>query len=464
MKKSVVIVAVIICCLLAFIVIKSQNSTPKYPVITGDAIAFTNVNVLPMTRDTVFKNQTVVIKDDRIFEIADSDKINLGKETVIINASGKYLMPGLGEMHGHVPPSNPPPNAPRYITEKYVKNTLFLYTASGVTTVRGMLGWPDQLTLKERVKSKELIGPNLYLAGPSFNGNSIHSTDEAVEKVIQQNQEGWDLLKIHPGLSLQEYDAIVEKAKELGINFGGHIPSDVGIVHAIESGQKSIDHMDGYVAYISNFPDSLKEQKIDEIISLTIENKTWIVPTLALWETIVGAADYDEMQQYDELMYIPDNLVSGYNSWAKRKLESPNTNIAEAKNHAQLRKDILYKMNVRGANILMGTDAPQLYSVPGFSIHREIKLMNEAGMSPFEILYSATNSVGKYFSYKDNFGTITKGARADLILLDGNPVSDLNNLKYISGVMVSGTWMSKYSIDERLKKIANFYAKEKKAN
>lgn len=460
MKKTVVILAVLASCVLAFIVFKSQDNRSLITISSADVIAFTNVNVIPMTRDTVLNNQTVVIKDDRILEIQNFDRISLSEGSTIINGEGKFLIPGLAEMHGHVPPSNPPPNAPRYITKEYVENTLFLYTATGVTTVRGMLGWPDQLQLKEKIESKELNGPHLYLAGPSFNGNSINSPEHAAERVKEQVDEGWDLLKIHPGLSLLEYDALVNTAKELGITYGGHVPSDVGIVHALESGQKSIDHMDGYLAYINSYPDSLKDEKIDEIIELTKESGTWVVPTLALWETIIGAADYDKMQNYDELKYIPRNLESGYNSWAKRKLESPNTNIEEAKKQAELRKKILLKMSENGVNILMGTDAPQLYSVPGFSIYREIKLMSDAGMSPYDILNSATNNVGKYFENKDNFGTITKGFRADLVLLDKNPIDDINNLKAISGVMVGGSWMSKDEINQKLNDITTYYTKE----
>lgn len=461
MKRSVIIAVAISVSLLTYVVFQSQINSSDVQTVSGDVIAFTNVTVLPMSSNAVLENQTVVVAGDNISLIASSEDVDFTDDVTIIDGSGKFLLPGLSEMHGHVPPTNPPSNAPRYMNMEYVENTLFLYTASGVTTVRGMLGWPDQLDLKEKVSSGELIGPNLYLAGPSFNGNSVNSVAEASQRVADQKQEGWDLLKIHPGLTIEEYDAMATKAKEVGITFGGHVPSDVGIIHAIEMGQKTIDHMDGYVAYLDNYSGAELDAKIHELIELTKSNDVWIVPTLGLWETIIGAADYEAMQSYDELKYIPKNLVSGYNSWTKRLLSNPNFNLKNAQERASLRIRLLSEMNRSGVKILMGTDAPQLYSVPGFSFHREFRLMSEAGMTPYEVLVTATKNVGDYFSSTASFGVVEVNKRADLILVDKNPFEDLSNLRQISGVMVSGKWMPKSFIDDKLASIEASYRAEK---
>ncbi len=459
MKKPILF-TIIAAFALAFVVYQSQSGPVQK--ITGEAYAFTNVNVIPMTSEKVLPDQTVVIKGRTITLVAPSKNVELGDDVIEINGEGKYLIPGLAEMHGHVPPTDPPPNAPRYMNMQYVENTLFLYTAAGITTVRGMLGWPNQLELKDKVRNGELIGPNLYLAGPSFNGNSISSPEEAVQKVTAQKEAGWDLLKIHPGLSREEYDAMAIAANDIGITFGGHIPSDVGLTHAIEMGQETIDHIDGYVAYLNSFDEDERKQKMNEIIQITKEKNVWIVPTQALWETILGSADFDAMQKYDELKYIPKNLVSGYNSWAKRKLESPNTNIEKAKEHASLRRDLLSEMNRNGVKILLGTDAPQLYSVPGFSIHREFQHMKQADMTPYEILVSGTRNVGEYFNGKDteSFGVIQNGKRADLILVNKNPLENISNLKDHSGIMVAGRWMSVADINNRLAMIEESYKEE----
>lgn len=416
---------------------------------------FTNVSVIPMDSELILEDQTVVIEGDRIVQVAPSSEVNAASNATIIDGDGKYLMPGLAEMHGHVPPTDPGPDAPDYFDNEYVESTLFLYISAGVTTVRGMLGYENQLELKERVNSGELIGPNLYLAGPSFNGNTISSPEQAAERVREHKEEGWDLLKVHPGLSLEEYDAMAAMAHEVGITFGGHVPADVGVIHAIESGQITIDHVDGYVNYLQQFEGEEMEEKLADVIQLTKEHNVWIIPTMALWETIIGAADYDAMKQYDELKYIPEAVKQNYFDFA----DNPQSGYSSdnPQEHAELRTQILSEMNKAGVKILMGTDAPQLFSVPGISIHRELPHMKAAGMSNYEIIESGTKNVGEYFADWDEFGTIAEGQRADLILLDGNPFEDLSHIKDHSGVMVQGKWYSREMIDEKLAEIEAYY-------
>ena len=426
------------------------------PASNSSITVFTNVNVIPMDTRQVLVDQTVIIDGDQIVDVVPSNEITVPSGAMVIDGTDKYLLPGLAEMHGHVPPTNPGPNAPDYFNEDYVENTLFLYVSAGITTVRGMLGYDDQLSLKDSVDTGAYIGPNLYLAGPSFNGNSISSPDEARERALQQQEEGWDLLKIHPGLTLEEYDAMVDAAKEVGITFGGHVPEDVGIVHAIESGQITIDHVDGYVMYLNQFAGDEMEEKLAEIIQLTKENDVWIVPTMALWETIIGAADYEAMKNYDELKYIPKAVKQNYFNFA----DNPQTGytIGDPQEQSKLRTRILAEMNKAGVKILMGTDAPQLFSVPGFSIHRELPHMQAAGMSNFEILQSGTQYVGDYFSDQDEFGTIRAGQRADLILLNKNPLEDLSAIQDHLGVMVQGKWYSREMIDIKLSDIETYYS------
>ena len=454
--KLILIVALPVFLTSAFI----YNNNSQAPGYSDNAIAFTNVNVLPMTGETVLRNHTVVVDGEEIVLVAPSSNVQLPGDATIIDGSNKYLMPGLAEMHGHVPPTSPSSNAPAYMTMDYVEHTLFLYTAAGITTVRGMLGWENQLELKEKVASGKLIGPNLYLAGPSFNGNSIGSPQQAIDKAKQQKEEGWDLLKIHPGLTLEEYDAMANTANEIGITFGGHVPSEVGLLHAIEMGQLTMDHLDGYVAFLSAFEGEELDQKMEEIIQITIENNVWVVPTQALWETIIGAADYEAMRNYDELKYIPKQLRASYNAFVTNNIDNnPNFDVEQAVDHAELRQRLLGEMNKAGVKILMGTDAPQLFSVPGFSIHRELAIMAEAGMTPYEIIKTGTFNVGKYFSEKDSFGTIAKGQRADLVLVNESPFDDVANIKNLSGVMIRGNWLPKEMIETKLKEIEDYYNK-----
>lgn len=458
MKKVLALLLIPVAALFLFY---SFNSVEVEYTFDGDDLthAFTNVDVIPMTgEEDILRNKTVLIEKGRISSILDDAKIKFGPNTIVIDGTDKYLIPGLAEMHGHVPPTHPPANFPSFYDDDYVESTLFLYVSAGITTVRGMLGYDRQLELKEKVLNREYIGPNLYLAGPSFNGNTVSSPDQAREKVRQQVEEGWDLLKIHPGLSLEEYDAMADEANKLGIRFGGHVPEAVGIERAIYAGQETMDHIDGYVAYLQAFEGAELESKMSEIIQKTKEHGVWIVPTQALWETIIGAADYEAMKNYDELKFIPQAVRNSYNAFVANNIEgNPELDREAAKEHAELRQRLLEEMNKAGVNILMGTDAPQLFSVPGFSIHRELPFMKAAGMSNYEILFSGTKAVGDYFSNEDDFGTIEEGKRADLILMDSNPLESLDAIQNHSGVMVNGLWLSRDKIDEKLAEIEAMY-------
>lgn len=428
--------------------------------VDAQKTAFTNISVISMTGEGTLDNHTVLVEGDLIIKVGPTQDISIDEKTTVIDGSGKYLIPGLSEMHGHVPPTDPPENAPSYYTDQYVEHTLFLYVAAGITTVRGMLGWPNQLELKEKVNSGEMIGPNLYLAGPSFNGNSIDSPPQAIEKVKQQKNEGWDLLKIHPGLTREEYDAMAETANELGIRFGGHVPEAVGIEHAIEMGQETMDHIDGYYRWLQQFEEAEWEDRLEEIVEKTKKAGVWIVPTQALWETIIGAADYNVIKQYDELKYIPQAVRQNYNAYISNNIgDQSKSERQEALKQAEWRQKLLREMNEQDVRILMGTDAPQLFSVPGFSIHRELPFMADAGMTPYEILASGTVNVGSYFSNEDEFGMIAESHRADLLMLNKNPLEDIAHLQNNAGVMVQGRWYSKEKIEKRLDEIEAAYSK-----
>jgi len=412
----------------------------------SETTAFIGVNVVPMTSSVVMKNQTVLVQGDRIVAIGDQKRIRVAAGASRIDGRGKFLMPGLAEMHGHIPP----PTASRATTE----NVLFLYLANGITTVRGMLGHPGQLALRAEAVSGTVASPTLYLAGPSFNDQSIGTPEEAIARVRQQKAEGWDLLKVHPGLTREEYDAMSRTAREVGIPFGGHVPAAVGIEHAIAAGQQTFDHLDGYLEFSGGFEGSVDEAKLALILAKTRQAGAWVVPTMALWEVLINALPLEELKKYPELRYTTPREIEQWSTAYERRKLTPFYKQGDPKQIAANRIALLRAMSRAGVRILMGTDAPQQFSVPGFSLHRELHWMSKAGMSPYEILVSGTRSVGEYFKSSDTFGTIAKGSRADLVLLDSNPLNDVAALSRISGVMARGRWYSRATIDRRLGLIA----------
>lgn len=440
----------IIASLLALLVVATANLTltqsGKESATKAAITAFVNVNLVPMDRERIIERQTVIVRDGRIAEIGPANKIKIPDGASRIDGNGKYLMPGLAEMHGHVPP----PTAPREWTEA----VLFLYVANGITTVRGMLGAPNQLELRDRVNRGEIVSPTLYLAGPSFNGNSVNSPEQAVAMVRQQKQEGWDLLKVHPGLTRDEYDAMAKTAKEVGIRFAGHVPAEVGIIHALEMGQETIDHVDGYIEHLSGDTARVDEAKLADVVRRTKTAGAWIVPTMALWETLIGLTDLNTLEAMPELKYMPPQQVEQWKTAHRNRLSAPNYDRKKAELIATNRMRILRALHEGGVRILLGTDAPQQFSVPGFSIHREMALMVKCGFTPYQIIHSGTKNVGDYFKGKDNFGTIEAGKRADLILVEANPLKDAANIAKRVGVMLRGQWLPESEIQKRLTEIA----------
>ena len=421
-------------------------------VIDDRAILFSNVNVVPMTDQNVIPGMDVLIEGDRISRIGQTGELSVPHGTEVINAEGKYLLPGLAEMHGHVPPvqSDSWP-------ERYLEDVFFLYLAGGVTTVRGMLGHPNQLELREQVNNSSILGPTLYLAGPSFSGGSINSPEQAAERVNQQFEEGWDLLKIHPGLSLEEYTAMAEAANEVGMEFSGHVPAEVGLENAIMLGQRTIDHLDGYIEYIGAMEEPVTKEQLNKAVALTVENDVWVVPTQALWKTLLGAADHDKLMEYDEIKYMPNEVVNGWLNYLNNQQNTFFYRGEHAAVHQENRQKLLKALQDGEANILLGTDAPQIFSVPGLSMKHELTIMEQAGLTPYEILKSGTYNVGVYFREWDNFGIITENNRADLILTNDNPLENLSTIEDHAGVMVRGIWISREAIDKKLKEIEEAY-------
>jgi hypothetical protein len=402
-------------------------------------VVFKDVNVVSMTSPKVAKKMTVVVQNGTIQGIFPAGRA-LPANATVIEAGGKFLMPGLAEMHGHIPPAN--------AAAGLLPDVLFLYLANGITTVRGMLGHPGQLDLRAQQIRGTLKAPNLYLAGPAFNGQTVNSVQDAIDRVRLQRMEGWDLLKVHGGLTRAEYDAMVKTARETGMRFGGHVPEDVGLPHALASGQETFDHMDGYVEVLGGDKGPVDENKLADLVKKSKAANAWIVPTSALWDTLFAVTPLETLKSYEELKFVPQSTVD---TWAKmyeeRKKQLP---PAVSKNVAENRLRIFRALHKGGVKIVMGTDAPQQFSVPGFSLHREMQWMRKAGLTPYEILKTGTVNAGEYFAKQDSFGTVEPGRRADLVLLEANPLEDVANVARISGVMVRGRWYSRADLDEGL--------------
>lgn len=427
--------------------------TSTHPAAQGGQVgqfartmAFVNVSAIPMDSDRVLPNWTVVVGDDKVVSMGPSAAITPPTGATIIDGRGKFLVPGLTEMHGHIPP---PTSSPELI-----ESVLFLYVANGVTTVRGMQGAPGQLVLRERALRNEIVAPTLYLAGPAFSGGNVKTIDEAVARVRAQKAEGWDLLKVQGGLTIETYDAMAKTAKELRIPFAGHVPSAVGVEHALSASQDTIDHIDMYVENLGGESKPLPDAPIRDIVTKTVKSGTAIVPTLYVWETLRGPVTLESRTSLPELQYLPRAQVSQWTQQLSNRLKNPNFNAEAATHYIANRMEVMKSLSDAGARILLGSDAPQQFNVPGFSIYREMSRMVDAGMTPYQVIKSGTANVGAHMVSHGSFGRIAIGHRADFILVNANPLTDLANLEQRTGVMLRGQWLPEAEIQSRLAAIA----------
>lgn len=411
-------------------------------------VAFVNVNAVPMDAERVLEDWTVVIGDDKIVSMGPSSVVRLPEGATTIDGRGKYLMPGLAEMHGHIPP---PATAPPGL----VDSVLFLYVSNGVTTVRGMQGAPGQMELREAAARDEIDAPTLFLAGPSFSGGTVKSPEDAVARVHAQQQEGWDLLKVQGGLSVETYDAMAGTARELRIPFSGHVPQAVGVEHALEAGQETIDHIDMYVENLGGQDRPLTDAEIAPLVEKTVKSGVWIVPTLFVWETLRGPVALESRTSLPELKYLPRQQIEQWTSQLTNRLQNPNFDAEAARHYIDNRMKVMRALSDAGARILLGSDAPQQFNVPGFSIHHEMRRMVDAGMTPFQVLRTGTANVGRHMRSRGDFGQVAIGHRADFILLNANPLEDVAHVRQRDGVMLRGRWFPEAEIQKRLAAIAD---------
>lgn len=426
----------------------------------GQVVAFVGVNVVPMDREGVLANRTVVVRDGRILSVAAADAARVPARARRIEGGGRWLMPGLAEMHGHVPGANEP---------AYRDDVLFLYLANGVTTVRNMAGNASHLALRDRIAAGRALGPTLYAASPWLSAEVAGTPEKAREAARGYRKAGYDLIKIG-SVPRDAYVAMAATAHRVGIPFGGHIPEEVGLVGALDARQTSIDHFDRYVEFLvpegadkggreSGFFGSgwallADERRIPEAIRRTIAAGTWNVPTLSLVEHLASPETAEAMIARPEMRYMPRRVLDG---WAKTKREfdaRPDFQPDSTRRLVEIRRRLVRELHAAGAPIALGSDAPQFFNVPGFSIHHEMRMMAAAGLTPHQVLSTGTREAARYFGADARFGTIAPGQRADLILLTADPTLDLANVQRRAGVMVRGRWLPEEEIQARLEKIA----------
>ena len=419
-----------------------------------------NIHIVNVEEGTVHENHHIVVEADRILEI--SDVLPAGEFSTVIDGQGAYVVPGLTEMHAHIP--SPPTSSDR------IEETLFLYLSGGITTIRGMLGHPYHLKLREEVRKGNVVGPRIFTSSPSLNGNTVQTPEEAMEKVSQYSAEGYDFLKIHPGIKRPVFDSLVIAARQAGIPFAGHVPVDVGVRHALESGFATIDHVDGYLEGLVpgdagvnpaengffgfNFTKLADTSGIKDLVELTRKQEVWVVPTQTLFERWFAPTQADSLLAQPEMKYMTPATLANWKRIKEEQLNDPSWDAEQWILFDHIRLRLIRELARNGHGLLLGSDAPQLFNVPGFSLHREMATMERSGLTPQEILRMGTLAPAQFFGAEGEWGTVDVGKAADFLLVEGNPLKDLSALQKMNGLMLQGQWLSREQIDQKLAEIA----------
>ena len=430
-------------------------------------VAFQHVNVLAMDRERVLEDHTVLIRNGIIQEVTPSHRVQLPEGAIVYDGEGRFLMPGLGDMFVRLPGAG--------MSEELVRDIMFLFLANNITTVRGGVGQPHDLTLKRQVRRGEILGPTIYVAAPEFNESNTQFPDSTVELMLAHRATGYDFQKTGRGIPPMSWDSMAEEAHSRGYTFGGLIPDSVGLRYALSTGISVVDHLDGYLQEVVSDPvearleagenvslremlNSVVGRKMRAMAAHTRSSDTWVVPTLHAWEKLYRPLDVDSMLALPEMRYVPLGMSA---EWVRQKNMSPVVDPETAERMVEVRQRIFRALVMAGAGVLMGTDSPHLFNVPGFSLRNEIRSMEAAGLTPYEVLVTGTRKVAEFAGRElleaGNFGIIAEGNRADLILLRGNPFEDLDHLWNQEGVMVRGRWISREEIDGRLARMAEKY-------
>jgi hypothetical protein len=431
------------------------------PEVPDRSLAIEGVSIVATDREEIVPDRTVLVADGLIRRIGARGEVDLPPDALRIDGSGRYLVPGMAEMHGHLPTSGP--------SDPAVQDLLFLYVANGVTLVRGMQGHPAQIEVREAVEQGEIVAPRLILGSPAMGWGGTPEEAEAEDRVREFSALGFDLIKIGEGPDPATYQALIRAAEAEGLPVAGHVPDEVGLLGVLEAGQVTIDHLDNYVEElvpeearegiaplwgVAEVAHLAEEGRISGLVEATVASGTAQVPTMALWEVFFGdrpGADLRRAQP--EVRYMPSETVDGWEEALAARhqaIGSPD----RAGRVVELRRLVFQRLHQGGAVFLLGTDSPQLFSVPGFANHREMALWVELGMTPFEVLSAGTWNVAEHLGELDVAGSVEEGKRADLILLEANPLEDIGHMAARAGVVMDGRWLPEEEIQARLAEIA----------
>lgn len=450
----------------------AHPSRPRAP----KQLVLTHVTIIDATGAAAATDMTVTITGDRITGIGKSQKISVPRDAQVIDASGKYLIPGLWDMHIHW----------------MLKDYLSLFIANGVTGVRQMWGMPMHHQWRKEIESGRLVGPHLVIASSIVDGPnpvwpgsvSVKNEVEAREVVDKAKQEGADFIKVYSRLTRETFYAISDETKKLGIPFAGHVPQSVTVAEASDAGQKSIEHLTGVLMACSSKEEDLRRdsmaaaarnpadfnparfrqitrqmletydaEKAAALFARLKRNHTWQCPTLTVLRSTAFFGD-PAFRQDPRLKYMPASIRTQWDPTTDFRFRNRTPEDFElAKLVYKKQVETIGQMQRAGVEVIAGTDVLNPYCFPGFSLHDELALLVEGGLTPMEALQAATLNAARYVGRERELGTVEINKLADLVLLEANPLDRITNTQKIAAVIVGGKLIDKSELQKMLQKI-----------
>jgi hypothetical protein len=429
-------------------------------------LAITHVTVVPMDTERVLPDQTVLLEDDRIIAIGHSSTISLEPWCIVVDATGKYLMPGLTDMHVHC----------------WYPAEAALFLSHGVTVVRNMSGSPSHLALQRQIRQKDLPGPLLFTTSPLIEGGPpahwswrvMTHADEAAHLVHIYAQRGYQQIKIYNQLKPEVVQAMGRAAQDIGIRMVGHCPNAMTFEEASAAGQSCFEHLTGiwrghFKAGYEQQPgqfnldsevlqmvhEQIDDDAIRRLGSSFATRQIWNCPTLVAYHYMLDAEDVccadPAVQPY--LRYVPQQALKTWEALDPSRSQAPSTFepwIRAIHRRNETFSRLVSLLHQEGAPLLIGTDTSVRYVIQGLSVHQELDLFVAAGLRPFEALRCTTSEAARFLGQENEWGTITVGKRANLLLLAANPLENIQAACQVEAVCVNGFYLSRKDLDAML--------------
>ncbi len=451
----------------------------------AEVTAFVGVTVIPMDQERVLDDQTVVVRNGRIVVMGERNAVLVPENATRVSGQGRYLLPGLSDMHAHLTTSvqvvgDSYGAISSHTSTEVARSQLLLYLATGVTTLRNTAGSEAHQALAQSLAAGTILGPRMYTSSPLVEGENavwawasvVTDPAEAASLVADFADQGYTMVKVYHTVSAEVYRAISAAAAAHDMQVIGHVSFDVGIDLALEAGQHSIEHLRGY-DFDGASPEALAKDggrsaerfatwlsmtpaRRNELAWMTFAAGTFNCPTLVISELLFDDVARSALKAHPNMRYVHPQVRASVASNVLDEIFGADAK-AMMKTVLPQQYEMIAALNEAGAGLLTGTDTMVPYLIPGFTVIEEMAHFVAAGLSPFDALRASTASAVESLGLLAESGTINVGKRADMLLLDANPLEDINNLWRLAGVMIDGRWIDQTEMAKLLEELAASY-------